>query len=162
MIVSWPSRITNTGIRRQYTHATDIVPTVYECLGIEPPETLKGYTQFPLEGVSFAPSFDDPDARTGKVTQFYSMGGTAAIWHEGWKAASLTPSAPDMWADYAGQTWELFDTISDPSECHDLAANTRTSCKNSSICGGSRPADTTPCRWKTAVLWRSSVPSDRR
>jgi arylsulfatase A-like enzyme len=121
MIVSWPSRITNTGIRRQYTHATDIVPTVYECLGIEPPETLKGYTQFSLEGVSFAASFDDPDARTGKVTQFYSMGGTAAIWHEGWKAASLTPSAPDMWADYAGQTWELFDTISDPSECHDLA-----------------------------------------
>jgi arylsulfatase A-like enzyme len=121
MIVSWPARITNPGIRRQYTHATDIVPTAYECLGIEPPETLKGYTQFPLEGVSFAESFNDPDARTGKVTQFYSMGGTAAIWHEGWKAASLTPSAPDMWADYAGQTWELFDTVSDPSECHDLA-----------------------------------------
>jgi sulfatase-like protein len=121
MIVSWPARITATGIRRQYTHATDIVPTLYECLEIELPETLKGYTQFPLEGISFAKSFDDEAADTGKTTQFYSMGGTAAIWHEGWKAASLTPAAPDMWADYAGQTWELFDTTTDPTECHDLA-----------------------------------------
>ena len=121
MIVSWPARITATGIRRQYTHAVDIVPTLYECLEIEVPETLKGYTQFPLEGVSFAKSFDDEAADTGKTTQFYSMGGTAAIWHEGWKAASLTPAAPDMWADYAGQTWELFDTTTDPTECHDLA-----------------------------------------
>src|SRR6185437_12960911 len=121
MIVSWPARITATGIRRQYTHAVDIVPTLYECLEIELPETLKGYTQFPLEGVSFAKSFDDEAADTGKTTQFYSMGGTAAIWHDGWKAASLTPAAPDMWADYAGQTWELFDTTTDPTECHDLA-----------------------------------------
>ena len=121
MIVSWPARITATGIRRQYTHAVDIVPTLSECLEIEVPETLKGYTQFPLEGISFAKSFDDEAADTGKTTQFYSMGGTAAIWHEGWKAASLTPAAPDMWADYAGQTWELFDTTTDPTECHDLA-----------------------------------------
>jgi arylsulfatase A-like enzyme len=121
MIVSWPARITATGIRRQYTHAVDIVPTLYECLEVELPETLKGYTQFPLEGISFAKSFDDEAADTGKTTQFYSMGGTAAIWHDGWKAASLTPAAPDMWADYAGQTWELFDTTTDPTECHDLA-----------------------------------------
>jgi len=121
MIVSWPARITATGIRRQYTHAVDIVPTLYEALEIELPETLKGYTQFPLEGISFATSFDDEAADTGKTTQFYSMGGTAAIWHEGWKAASLTPAAPDMWADYAGQIWELFDTTTDPTECHDLA-----------------------------------------
>jgi arylsulfatase A-like enzyme len=122
MIVFWPAWITATGIRRQYTHAVDIVPTLYECLEIELPETLKGYTQFPLEGISFAKSCDDEAADTGKTTQFYSMGGTAAIWHEGWKAASLTPAAPDMWADYAGQTWELFDTTTDPTECHDLAA----------------------------------------
>ncbi|HKF34702.1 MAG TPA: arylsulfatase [Jatrophihabitantaceae bacterium] len=121
LIVSWPARIEGRGVRRQYSHAVDIVPTIYESLAIELPETLKGYTQFPLEGVSFTASFSDPDADTGKTTQFYSMGGTAAIWHEGWKAASLTPAAPDMWADYAGQQWELFDTRTDPSECHDLA-----------------------------------------
>jgi arylsulfatase len=121
MIVSWPSRITQRGYRRQYTHAVDIVPTMYQCLGIEPPETLRGYTQIPLEGISFRATFDHADATTGKHTQFYSMGGTRAIWHDGWKAAAITPSAPDTWADYANQQWELFDTVADPSECHDLA-----------------------------------------
>jgi hypothetical protein len=121
LIVSWPAGIAGRGVRRQYNHAVDIVPTIYESLAIELPETLKGYTQFPLEGISFAASFSDPNAETGKTTQFYSMGGTAAIWQDGWKAASLTPAAPDMWADYAGQQWELFDTRSDPTECHDLA-----------------------------------------
>jgi arylsulfatase len=122
MIVSWPKQISKSGVRRQYTHAVDIVPTIYECLGIEPPEVVKGYTQFPIEGISFAATFDDPEAKTDKQTQFYSMGGTRAIWHRGWKAASVSPSAPDMWAGYSTQRWELFDTESDPSECHDLAA----------------------------------------
>ena len=97
-------------------------PTIYECLGVEPPEVVKGYTQYPIEGVSFAATFDDADAKTDKQTQFYSMGGTRAIWHQGWKAAAVSPSAPDMWAHYATQRWELFDTENDPTECHDLAA----------------------------------------
>jgi arylsulfatase A-like enzyme len=122
MIVSWPAGIKETGVRRQYAHAVDIVPTIYECLGIEPPDVVKGHTQLPIEGVSFAPTFDDPAAKTGKQTQFFSMGGTRAIWHDGWKAAALSPSAPDMWAGYETQRWELFDVENDPSECHDLAA----------------------------------------
>jgi arylsulfatase len=121
MIVSWPKQITETGIRRQYTHASDIVPTIYGALGIELPEAVKGVTQIPLEGVSFAPSFNDADADTGKTTQFYSMGGTRAIWSQGWKAAAISPSAPEMWAGYETQRWELFNTDVDPSECHDLA-----------------------------------------
>lgn len=121
MIVSWPRKITETGTRTQYTHAVDIVPTLYDCIGVEPPETLKGYTQIPLEGISFATSFADPDASTGKETQFYSMGGTRALWHDGWKAAALSPSAPDAWAEYPTQEWELFDTRLDPSECHDVS-----------------------------------------
>ncbi len=52
-----PSQISESGTRRQYTHAIDIVPTVYDCLGIEPPEVVKGYTQHAIEGVSFAPTF---------------------------------------------------------------------------------------------------------
>lgn len=122
MVVSWPARITGRGVRRQYTHAIDIVPTVYASLDVDPPQTLKGYTQFPLEGVPFSGSFNDADAETGKHTQFYSMGGTRAIWRDGWKAAALSPSAPDAWADYETQEWELFNTIDDPSECHDLAS----------------------------------------
>ena len=50
------------------------------------------------------------------------MGGTRALWHQGWKAVAISPSAPDMWAGYARQRWELFNTEDDPSECHDLAA----------------------------------------
>jgi arylsulfatase len=122
MIVSWPARITKPGVRRQYAHAVDIVPTIYECLGVEPPEVVKGYTQFPIEGISFAAAFDDADAKTGKETQFYSMGGTRAIWHDGWKAAAISNAAPDNWAGFERQRWELFDTENDPSECHDLAA----------------------------------------
>ncbi len=122
MIVSWPKQITDHGVRRQYTHAVDIVPTIFEALGIELPEVVKGYTQYPLEGVSFAPVFDQADADTGKQTQFYSMGGTRAIWHRGWKAAAVSPAAPDMWGKYETQRWELFDTDTDPSECHDLSA----------------------------------------
>jgi arylsulfatase A-like enzyme len=45
------------------------------------------------------------------------MGGTRAIWHQGWKAAALSPAAPDAWAGYATQRWELFDTEHDPCEC---------------------------------------------
>ncbi|HEY2310180.1 MAG TPA: arylsulfatase [Gaiellaceae bacterium] len=122
MIVSWPERIAESGLRRQYVHAIDIVPTVYECLGIEPPEAVKGYTQHEIEGVSFAATFSDSDAKTGKQTQFYSMLGTRAIWHQGWKAAAVSPAAPQSWPNFATQRWELFDTENDPSECHDLAA----------------------------------------
>jgi arylsulfatase A-like enzyme len=121
MIVSWSARVTASGLRRQYVHASDIVPTLYSLLGIEPPEVVKGYTQYPLEGISFEATLNDENATTDKQTQFYSMGGTRAIWHQGWKAAAVSPAAPDMWAHYATQRWELFSTEEDPSECHDLA-----------------------------------------
>jgi arylsulfatase A-like enzyme len=122
MIVSWPKGIAAAGeVRRQYTHAIDVVPTVYAALGIEPPDDVNGYTQKPIEGVSFDPSFGDAGAATGKETQFFSMLGTRAIWHQGWKAATAVPAAPDSWGDFHRQRWEVFDTEKDPSECHDLA-----------------------------------------
>ena len=122
LIVSWPAGIEATGeIRRQYNHAIDIVPTLFSCLGVELPDVVNGYTQKPLEGVSFESSFADPDAAS-KETQFYSMLGTRAIWHKGWKAATAVPAAPESWGDFHQQRWELFDTEADPSECHDLAA----------------------------------------
>ena len=122
MIVSWPKGIKSSGeIRTQYAHATDIVPTLYECLGVELPDAVNGYTQKPLEGVSFAYSFDSADAPTQKETQFYSMLGTRAIWHKGWKAATAVPAAPESWGDFHDQKWELFNTDADPSECNDLS-----------------------------------------
>jgi arylsulfatase A-like enzyme len=122
LIVSWPGRIKDVGtIRRQYTHAVDIVPTLLECLGVEMPDVVNGYTQHPIEGVSFRYSFDDANAPTQKETQFYSMLGTRAIWHKGWKAATAVPAVPESWGDFHLQKWELFDTNVDPSECTDLA-----------------------------------------
>ena len=120
LIVSWPAQIKKRGIRTQYQHAIDIVPTIYDCLGIEMPEVYRGATQIPLEGESFKATFDDPLAK-GKETQFYSMLSTRGIYHDGWKAASVTPATPDGWADFTNQRWELFNTETDPSECHDLA-----------------------------------------
>jgi len=121
LIVSWPRQISETGVRRQFVHAIDIVPTVYECLGIDPPDVVKGHTQHAIEGVSFAATFADAGAKTAKNTQFFSMLGTRAIWHQGWKAAAVAPAAPDGWSNFGTQRWELFDTENDPSECHDLA-----------------------------------------
>jgi hypothetical protein len=121
LIVSWPQSITETGLRTQYTHAVDIVPTLLECLDLDMPDLVNGYTQFPLEGESFMSTFDHADAETTKATQFYSMLGTRAIWHQGWKAATAVPAAPDSWGDFHQQRWELFNSEDDPSECHDLA-----------------------------------------
>jgi arylsulfatase A-like enzyme len=122
LIVSWPERIRARGeFRRQYTHAIDIVPMLYEALGVTPPDVVNGYTQHPIEGTSFLYSFDDADAETRKETQFYSMLGTRAIWHKGWKAATAVPAAPESWGDFHQQRWELFDTTNDPSECNDLS-----------------------------------------
>jgi arylsulfatase A-like enzyme len=122
LIVSWPQGIEPAGeFRRQYCHAVDIVPTLLDALGVELPDGVNGYPQKPLEGVSFLDSFHDADAATRKETQFYSMLGTRAIWHKGWKAATAVPAAPDSWGDFHQQRWELFDTEADPSECRDLA-----------------------------------------
>ncbi|MBV8945165.1 MAG: arylsulfatase [Solirubrobacterales bacterium] len=122
LIVSWPKGISARGeLRHQYNHAVDIVPTLYECLGVDLPETVGGYTQKPLEGVSFASTFADPKADTDKDTQFFSMLGTRAIWHKGWKAVTAVPAGPNYWLPMDEQPWELFDTDNDPCECHDLA-----------------------------------------
>jgi len=123
LIVSWPAGMKAAGeLRRQFNHAIDIVPTLYECLGVELPDEVKGYAQMPLDGVSFRETLDDAEATTTKQTQFYSMLGTRAIWHQGWKAATAVPAAPESWGDFHAQRWELYDTTADPSECHDLSA----------------------------------------
>lgn len=77
-IVSWPSGLKARGVRDQYVHAVDVVPTLYEMLDVDPPETLKGFTQSEIEGESFATSFGDP-AAPGRETQFYSMLGQRSI-----------------------------------------------------------------------------------
>ncbi|MEU0502622.1 arylsulfatase [Nocardia sp. NPDC005998] len=121
-IISWPTGIAARGeTRDQYHHAVDLVPTVLDCLGIELPATVKGYTQRPLQGVSMRYSFDAATIPTAKHTQFYSMLGTRGIWHDGWKAVTTHP-AVSGWGHFPEDTWELYHAQVDRSELHDLAA----------------------------------------
>ncbi|MDH6130515.1 sulfatase-like hydrolase/transferase [Kitasatospora sp. GP82] len=121
-IISWPAGIKARGeTRDQYHHATDLVPTLLDCLGLELPETVKGYTQHPFEGVSMRYSFDTGSIPTAKHTQFYSMLGTRGVWHDGWKAVTTHP-AISGWSHFPEDTWELYHTADDRAELRDLAA----------------------------------------
>ncbi|MEU3920398.1 arylsulfatase [Streptomyces sp. NPDC029004] len=120
-VISWPTGIKARGeTRDQYHHAIDVVPTLLDCLGIEVPETVKGFTQHPIQGVSMRYSFDTGSIPTAKHTQFYSMLGTRGIWHDGWKAVSTHP-AISGWSHFPEDTWELYHTQDDRAELRDLA-----------------------------------------
>ncbi|WP_372463309.1 arylsulfatase [Actinospica acidithermotolerans] len=120
-LVAWPSKIKARGeVRHPYIHAVDIVPTLYELLEIEPPATLKGYPQNPIEGVSFAASLADP-AAPGKDTQFYSMLGQRSIYHEGWLACTVHPPLSG-WRNFEHDQWELYNLAADRAQVHDIAA----------------------------------------
>ncbi len=123
MVISWPQGIEARGeVRHQFCHATDIVPTMYDCLGIELPEEVKGFHQIPLEGVSIRATFENSDVPTPKETGFFSMLGSRAIWHKGWKAVSVHPTIAG-WGHFDQDRWELYDTENDRTEMNDLAAD---------------------------------------
>ena len=120
--ISWPSTLGHGGeIRHQYHHAIDIVPTILDLLAVTPPETIKGYVQSRFDGVSMRYAFEDPSAPSARPAQFYSMLGSRAIWHDGWKAVTTHPTISG-WSHFNDDTWELYHTDTDRSELHDLAA----------------------------------------
>jgi arylsulfatase A-like enzyme len=121
-IIAWPSVLGHSGeIRHQYHHAIDIVPTILDCLGMDPPGAIKGHTQSRFDGVSMRYALDDPSAASARPTQFFSMLGSRAIWHQGWKAVTTHPTISG-WSHFNDDTWELYHTDTDRSELHDLAA----------------------------------------
>ena len=124
LIVHWPRGIRSRGeVRGQYAHATDIAPTLLEALAVAPPAVLNGIPQRPLEGVSFAHTFDDARAPTAKRVQYYEMIGSRALWADGWKAVVEQPQGEMMTeAMLDAQQWELYHVETDFSECADLAA----------------------------------------
>ena len=95
---------------------------MYDLAGVELPEVVKGFTQIPLEGVSFKSTFESDDVPTPKESGFFSMLGSRAVWHKGWKAVSVHPTIAG-WGHFDEDRWELYDTTVDPTECHDLAAD---------------------------------------
>ncbi|MBR8830381.1 MAG: hypothetical protein N5P05_003477 [Chroococcopsis gigantea SAG 12.99] len=137
-IVSWPAGIAARGeIRHQYAHAIDMVPTVLEALGIEPPTTIRGVTQSPIEGFSFANSFNDAKAADKHITQYFEMFGHRSLYHDGWRAVcpwpgtSFTESglffgAPisyDKLTELDANGWELYNLKEDFAETNNLAAS---------------------------------------
>lgn len=120
-IVAWPRGIAARGeSRSQYVHAVDVVPTLYDLLDIHEPDVLKGYTQSPIEGESFAASLGDPDAPE-RETQFYSMLGMRAIYHRGWLASTLHPPISG-WGKFDQDVWELYHLREDRAQTRNLAA----------------------------------------
>jgi len=122
MLVHWPRGITARGeIRRQYVHAIDVVPTVLEAIGVEPPAELGGVAQRGIDGTSFAYTFADAGAPGRHETQYYEMFGCRALYHDGWKAVTYK-QIQDPRQDFDDDPWELYRVADDVAECNDLAA----------------------------------------
>ncbi|MDP3676276.1 MAG: arylsulfatase [Novosphingobium sp.] len=125
LVVSWPERIKTRGLRSQFTHVIDIMPTVLEAAGIATPDVVDGVPQQRVDGVSFAYSFTAPRAPERHETQYFEMLGNRAIYHRGWMASTTPVNLPwrrgtagTLPTDYK---WELYDLRSDFSQSHDLA-----------------------------------------
>ena len=129
--MSWPGHINDVGgIRPQFHHVIDIVPTILEAAGIPAPDTINGIKQNPIEGVSVAYTWDKANANgpTRHTTQYFEMLGNRAIYHDGWVAATTpatlpwelsTKTPPDV---ITGYNWELYNVNEDPTQFNDLAA----------------------------------------
>ena len=133
MAISWPKVIKDKGgVRSQFHHMIDIVPTLLEAAKIRAPETVNGISQAPIEGISMLYTFDkanetNPSRRT---TQHFEMGGYRGIYHDGWYAATtppITPWSPVLGVELpdvvTGYSWELYDLSKDFSQANDVAAD---------------------------------------
>jgi arylsulfatase A-like enzyme len=127
MVISYPDRITDAGgVRSQFHHVVDITPTILEVVGIEAPEVVDGITQKPMAGVSMAYTFDRPEAKSARNTQYFELHGNLALYHDGWVAACgpvEMPWAFKMPPPELGETpWELYHVAEDYSQSKDLAS----------------------------------------
>ena len=103
LIVHWPARIAERGgLRTQYHHTIDVVPTVLEALGVDAPAAHHGVDQMPMHGISMEYTFDRVQAPTRRQTQYYELLGDRAIYHEGWKAVARHEKGTDFDADPVG------------------------------------------------------------
>ena len=118
-VISWPKRVPAKGeLRHQFVHASDLVPTLLELVGIEAPNQIAGTAQMPIEGESFARSIKDASAPSKSSPQYFEMFGHRGIWHQGWKAVAFHPPG----TPFENDKWELFHLDRDFSETDDLAA----------------------------------------
>jgi arylsulfatase len=130
MAVSWPSHIKDKGaLRQQFMHVIDVVPTILEVAGIPAPVSVDGIKQAPIEGTSFAYTFDanNANAPSRHKTQYFEMMGQWALYHEGWLLSTQVNRAP--WEAFGAanadplnnQVLELYDLNTDFSQSQNIA-----------------------------------------
>ena len=170
MAMSWPGHIKDAGgIRRQFSHLIDIVPTILEATGIPAPDMIDGIKQKPIEGVSMAYTWDKANANTPSrhTTQYFEMLGNRAIYHDGWLAATTpvtlpwelsTAMPPDV---ITGYNWELYNVKDDPTEFNDLAATMPDRLKEMQdlFYAEARKYDVLPLDNSTLARWNTPRPS---
>ncbi len=131
LAVRWPARITpDPTPRTQFHHCNDVMPTLYDIIGITPPRVVNGIPQDPIDGVSFAYAIDDSTAEGRLKTQYFEIMGSRSIYHDGWIASTAGPRLPWVPGVPPGihdwtpddDTWELYDLEEDWSQARDLAA----------------------------------------
>lgn len=135
--IRWPSRIRPDATPRpQFHHVSDIVPTLYEVVGITAPRVVNGFPQDPIQGVSMAYAFADPAAKGRLQTQYFEIMGSRGIYHDGWFAGAFGPRVPwipglpkgfvdangKLWWSPDDDPWELYNLEEDWSQANDLSA----------------------------------------
>ncbi|MCA9087076.1 MAG: arylsulfatase [Planctomycetaceae bacterium] len=131
MVVSWPARIKDKGgLREQFIHVIDVVPTILEAAGIPAPEMVDGIPQAPIEGTSFLYTFDKANAKVPSrhKTQYFEMFGQWALYDEGWLLSTKVNRAP--WEAFGAanpdplnnQEFQLYDLSRDFTQSNDIAA----------------------------------------
>jgi arylsulfatase A-like enzyme len=125
-IVHWPNGISAKGeVRQQFHHIIDVGPTIFDVAGIPEPTFVNGIQQAPIHGVSMAYAFDEPTAEEHRETQYFEVACNRGIYHKGWTAVTRHSVPWDFGAELPlldDDVWELYDTSTDWSQAHDLAA----------------------------------------
>jgi arylsulfatase A-like enzyme len=140
-VVHWPNGIEAKGeIRTQYAHIIDMLPTVLEALGLQAPTQIRGVTQSPIQGVSFAHAWDDAKAASRHHTQYFEMMGHRSIYHDGWRAVCPVPGpsfteagigfgemelTEEKLRQLDEKGWELYHVAEDYAETRNVAAQNR-------------------------------------
>jgi arylsulfatase len=130
MAIMWPNRIKDKGgLREQFSHVNDIVPTILEAAGIPAPEYVNGIKQAPMEGTSLVYTFDKENAKAPSQhkTQYFEMMGQWALYHDGWLLSTKVNRAP--WEAFGAanpdplnnQVLELYDLTKDFSQSQNIA-----------------------------------------
>ncbi|MBI3797845.1 MAG: arylsulfatase [Deltaproteobacteria bacterium] len=130
LAVRWPAKIKPDATpRAQFLHVNDVVPTLYDILGITPPRVVNGIAQDPFDGVSFTSTFNEAKAKEVKHTQYFEIMGSRGVYHDGWMASAFGPRTPWIPGVPEGlrewtpdkDKWELYNLNEDWSQADDLA-----------------------------------------